>query len=508
MSMEIKTLGMNSISLKIVILYIFFAVLNISIFTIIIFENQVDLITEITKFRTKEIANNIYSRVTDIVEKINKDPKKYDQTSIVINELDTYLKSLINEYIVFKEDRSVLIQSQQKIELKEEYLLDAFRAYKNRDFTGQLFLTQVDEKKHEILFYFPLQIIRIDNAMLLFKLQMKEINNRIYALYNIVLIVICFIACFHILFGLFLNRLIVSPIKELSRTSLEISGGDLSARVKTGKKDEIGKLGVAFNTMAATIQEKIRLLDEQNKRMHMELVMARQVQKSIYPHIKENERFKFAVYHNPLIEVSGDYHDIFALGDGRFGCLIADVSGHGVSAALITMLIKELFEKAAPKFLDTKLLFRFINDEFGNLMALFEKFFTAFYLVIDNKRVVTYSNAAHPKALVLRPSLSKIFELDTNGVIIGMSKQLSSQFTSKSIKLQKNDKIILTTDGISEAVNPERKEYGSKQFLKVVKTYSKLSCEEMLEKILEDFNSFKGDMQRRDDETIIILEVK
>ena len=499
---------MNSISLKIVILYIFFAILNISIFTIIIFENQIDLITEVTKYRTKEIADHIYARVTDFIDKINKDPEKYSRQAALIVDLSANLKSLMNEYIVFKEDRTILIRSQQEFELKEEYILDAFRAYKNRDFTGQLYLTQINEMSHEILFYFPLQIAHMDNTMLLFKLRMKEINDRIYALYNIVLIVIGFIAVFHILFGLFLNRLIVSPIKDLSQTSIRISDGDLAARVKKGKKDEIGKLGDAFNKMAGSIQEKIRLLDEQNKRMHMELVMARQVQKSIYPSIKENERFKLSVFHNPLIEVSGDFHDIFSLEDGKFGCLVADVSGHGVSAALITMLIKELFEKAAPKFMDTKLLFRFINDEFGNLMALFEKFFTAFYLVIDKKRSMIYSNAGHPKAYLLRTSSSRIFELDTKGVIIGMSKRLSSQFTSKSVQLQKNDKIILTTDGITEAINFERKEYGLKRFLTVVKKFYRLPGEELLEKIVVDFNTFKGEAQRRDDETIMILDVK
>ncbi len=500
---------MNSISLKIVVLYIFFAVLNISIFTIIIFENQIDLITEVMKYRTKETAGNIYESLFDTVEKMQKDQDKYTNVEAVFESFGARLAMLVDDYILFKEDRTVLLQSQgKKIELTEEYLLDAFRATKNRDYIGEYYLSRIDEETHELLFFFPITLPKAGNSILLFKLQLNEINNRMFTLYNIIFIVIVLIAAFHVVFGLFLNRIVVSPIKVLSRASLEISGGDLSARVKIEKKDEIGKLGNSFNKMAATIQEKIGQLNEQNKLMHMELVMARRVQKSIYPDVKENERFRLAVYHKPLIEVSGDYHDLFSLGDGKIGCLITDVSGHGVSAALITMLIKELFEKSAPQFSDTKLLFRFINNEFGNLMSLFEKFFTAFYIVIDKKRTATYSNAGHPKAYLVRPALSKIYGLDTKGVIIGMSKNLSSQFSSKSIQLRKNDKIILTTDGITEAIDSQRNEFGVERFLKAVKTAIHLPCDEMLDRILSDFNSFKDEEHRRDDETIIILDVK
>jgi hypothetical protein len=86
----------------------FFAVLNISVFTIIIFENQIDLITEIRKYRTKGIATGIYACVNDEIAKINNDPIKYGRTEFIIIEFGSFLKNIVEEYIVFKEDRTIL----------------------------------------------------------------------------------------------------------------------------------------------------------------------------------------------------------------------------------------------------------------------------------------------------------------------------------------------------------------------------------------------------------------
>jgi phosphoserine phosphatase RsbU/P len=499
---------MKSLSVQVTILYVFLAVLNISFFTIIIFENQIDIIMENIRYRTKEIANNIYSRLSGVTDRINGNPGSFKTEETIIHEINANLNNIIEKYTIFKEDRTILYQSDKGFALNESNLLDALRAFKNKEFIGQFYYSRINEKTREIYFYVPLNLMRVDNAILFFTLEMKDINNRIFTLYGMVFLIICIIAVFHVIFGFVLNRLVISPIRVLSGKSIEISNGNLGARVRIKKKNEIGKLANAFDTMADSIQEKINRLDQQNKKMHMDLAMARQVQNSIYPSVRENEMFRLAIYHRPLIEVSGDYHDIFTLGNGRFGFLIVDVSGHGVSAALITMLIKQLFEKMVNKYKDTKFLFRYVNDELGNLVTTFDKFFTAFYLILDQDKKLIFSNAGHPKAYVLRPNPLKIAELDTDGAFIGFSKKLSERFTSKCIQLQSNDKIILTTDGISETLDKDNNEYGIKRFLEVAEQSSGLSCEEMLQKVVFDFNSFIDETKRRDDETIMIIEIK
>jgi sigma-B regulation protein RsbU (phosphoserine phosphatase) len=305
-----------------------------------------------------------------------------------------------------------------------------------------------------------------------------------------------------------LHRLVIRPIKVLSQKSDEISKGDLSARVNIKRRDELGQLSTAFNQMAQSVQEKITELDDQNKKMILELKMAGEVQKSIYPKVRRTKLFDIAIYHKPLMEVSGDYHDIFPLGANRYGILIADVSGHGVAAALITILIRDLFGKSVKKYNDTRDLIRYINAELGNLMNDFQKFFTAFYLIIDENKKIIYSNAGHLKVYLSRPSMNKIFELDTKGFLVGVSADLNNIYESKKTTLQEGDKLIFFTDGIIESLNSHEEQYTTKRLLHSIIRSDKLSCREMLRSVIQDFHKFMDPAKRRDDETLMVLEIK
>ncbi len=499
---------MRSLSLQVTILYIFFAILNISFFTIIIFENQIDLITENTKYKTREVANNVYSQLTAATERINGNPETYGTADSILAEIGKGITGIVGPYAIFKEDRTILFKSDNDFALDEANLLDALRAFKNKEFIGQFYYSRIDEKTREIYFYVPLNLLKLDNTVLFFKLRMKELNERMTTLYGIVGLIICIITVFHIIFGFMLNRILIAPIRKLAEKAKEISAGNLSARVRLEKKNEIGMLGNSFDAMADSIQDKITRLDDQNKKMKMDLVMARHVQKSIYPGSREYEKFSIAVYHRPLMEVSGDFHDVFPLGNGRYGFLIADVSGHGVSAALITMLIKQIFQKMANKYADTKFLFRYMNDELGNLMTTFDKYFTSFYLIIDRDNKLTFTNAGHQKTYLIREEGSKIYELDTDGAFIGLSKDMSARFASKCVQLYSKDKLFLFTDGIIEAIGKNGNDYELKRLLEIIRKNSDKSCGRLLETILEDFSSFTDESRRRDDETIMIIEIK
>ena len=303
-----------------------------------------------------------------------------------------------------------------------------------------------------------------------------------------------------------LNRIVIAPIKSLAIKSGEISEGNLNARVKVKKKDEIGRLGTAFNIMADSVQKTITILDEQNKQMRFELAMASAVQKSIYPEVRKTDSFDIAVHHRPFMEVSGDYHDIIPLSGNRYGILVADVSGHGVAAALITMLIRDRFTELAHKFSDPRLLLHQINVSFKDLMLEFEKYFTAFYLVIEENIKAVFSSAAHPKGFLFRKD--EILPLTTKGVLIGVSQIMENAFTSKEIALEPGDKILLYTDGIIESHNVNEEEYSVERLVATSSTYARLDCEDMCRMIVADVHAFQGEAKRLDDETLIVIQIK
>src|SRR5208337_3308235 len=140
------------------------------------------------------------------------------------------------------------------------------------------------------------------------------------------------------------------------------------------------------------------------------------------------------------------------------GFILVDVSGHGVPAALVTMVIKEIFNRAAPLYDNPADLFRYMNNEIIELLTKEDTmgiYFTAIYLMINEQNVLSFSSAGHEVAFVLKTGLRKIASLKASGGPIGISTEMNDMYTTATVKLDAGDKILLFTDGIVEAQNPE-----------------------------------------------------
>jgi sigma-B regulation protein RsbU (phosphoserine phosphatase) len=285
-----------------------------------------------------------------------------------------------------------------------------------------------------------------------------------------------------------------------------ISDGNLDARINFKRKDELGQLGLSFNNMANSIQEKIFQLNDKNEKMSLELKTAGEVQKSIYPLFRESDLFKIAIFHKPLMEVSGDYHDIFKLNNDSYGFLVTDVSGHGVSAALITVLIKNLFQKASNNFNNSKDLIVYINTELKNLMSTYKCFFTAFYLIIDSQKNINFSNASHPGGYLIRGK--NIYRLTTEGAPIGITENVNEFYESKNAKVRSKDKIVIITDGVVESFNESNEQYSARRLKGVIVKNNDSNCEYLLNAILDDFKKFIDIDNLQDDFTLMIIEIK
>lgn len=499
---------MRRLSVKLGILYIFLMIINISFFTILIHTNQVDLIIKNKKYESLELATDITSEISSLVEDINRNPRDYPEKGIINNAIIEKCNIILGNisYSLFYIEGKVIYEPDPDVfSFKETYRREAHNAVTRREFSNKSYTAAFQSDK-EIHIYIPIDIVNMDTIILLFSLDISNIHDKLAVIYRIIVIFIIFIALVHIVFGFILHRTIVSPINILSEKSTEIKNGNYHARVGLKRMDEFGILSDAFNHMAAAIQEKIEYLDKMNKRMKIELKMAGEVQKSIYPTLRNTGFFTIAIYHKPLIEVSGDYHDIFPIGDDKYGCIIVDVCGHGIPAALITMLIKEKCEDIASLYLDSKVFIQRIYTFFSNLMEKYERFFTAFYIIIDGKmHTITFSSAGQSTAFLIRGN--KFMKLSTNGIIIGFSKDFNHLFESKRIKFKPGDRIILLTDGIYEALNPQRKQYGFDRVLKIVRNNPSLPCNTLLESIISDLSAHKGTMHQMDDETLVLIEI-
>lgn len=502
----------KSISLKISGLYIFLAIINMSFFTVIIYENQIDLIVENTKFQIIELTNTLISSLDRISTEIKPQKGQSLTRSEVVQEITGLISNINDSFIIFSEEGEMIYRSSENFEFKQDDVLNGIKAVTNRDFTGKRFYSVVDRGTYEIAFYIPFSLYTLEGSILLMKFQMKEINSRLNQLYKLVTLIILLVALFHVFFALMLFRIFVKPIKSLHEQSVLLGRGMLSARSHVKQDDEIGELSQAFNSMAESIEEKILTLQEQYKLIEAELDMASKVQDVIFPNIADNHKFSFSVYSRPVEKVSGDYYDIFELDDSVYGFLIVDVQGHGLPAAMITMIIKEKFRQYTRSYRDPADLIKRINREIYEIIEDMDKesalYFTAFYMIIDDSNTIHSVDAGHICPFLIRRERKRIELLKSGGIPIGISREMDNMYITFKTKVEPGDKIVLYTDGIIEARNAENKQYGMGGIINSMKKNFREPADNLLKSIVKDLAGFANLNSLKDDATIFIVELK
>ncbi|MBN2159178.1 MAG: SpoIIE family protein phosphatase [Spirochaetes bacterium] len=509
-------LHLKSISVKMTLLYLFLAIVNISVFTIMIYENQIDLITENSKYHIRERTEDFIASLQKIsAERGNKKIFRLENRDQVIREVSGIIHNKLigkDSLIIFTEDGTVLHKSQPGLKLGRQDIKNGITAVANQDYTGRRIFSTLDEKSFVISFYIPYVMPIVGDTILLLKIEMRDFKRRLVDLYLIIMVIIVFLALFHGIFATIFHRMFIQPIQALHEKSLEISRGDLDARADIRKDDEIGQLGVAFNSMADSIQEKIITLQRQRDQTEDEMDVASGVQQLIYPRVTNDSRFNYAVFHKSLGKVSGDYYDVIRLEGAGTGYLMVDVSGHGMPAALVTMLVKEIFAQSAPLYKNPADLIRYMNREARNLLTRenihLGVYFTAIYLMIDEKNVLSYCNAGHEEALLIKTKSRRLLPLTTTGGPVGISPMMDDLYATSSIRLEGGDKIVLYTDGIIEARSPEGKEFGMAGLQESIKKRTAADCEQLLRGITDDLTWHIGAAGLKDDATIFLIDVK
>ncbi len=258
----------NSIVFKVSLIYTILAIINIAFFTTIIFENQVDLITDNSKLQAEKIVNSTISALkkfsyefgTGKIFQVQRERK-------IIWKIDTILRPLVKDYIIYLETGEIVMTSNPDITLPGTYMQDTMKAMANKDFTGNTYYLRINEKSYRMYFYIPLYDYSIKGKILFISFDMHNIGDRLEELYSQSIIILIITTFFHIVFALLFYRVIIKPIQQLRSGSKKITSGDLSTRVLIEREDELGSLGKAFNTMADSIEDKMDTLEK-----HMDIV--------------------------------------------------------------------------------------------------------------------------------------------------------------------------------------------------------------------------------------------
>jgi len=295
----------------------------------------------------------------------------------------------------------------------------------------------------------------------------------------------------------------ILTIKSLDREFINVARGINKA--STTILDYQKNLENKVKKRTFELQSANNLLKEKDDIIQRELDFASEIQNGMIPEtIPEWNGLHFAVYTKAMEKVSGDYYDIFHLQGNRLGILMADVSGHGIPAALITTMAKISFTTAGSKSHSPSAIFTEVNEQLTKTITT-QEYLTAFFISIDEEHRFSYANAAHLYTKIIRKN-NQIEELDSDGLFIGALVDTGIPYEEKTNQLYSGDRFVLYTDGITERQNENEKFYGGERFNKMLLENSHLSVNDLVDVIIKDVEKFADGSRSTDDVSLMIIE--
>jgi len=245
-----------------------------------------------------------------------------------------------------------------------------------------------------------------------------------------------------------------------------------------------------------------QLLDINN-----ELEMAREIQLSILPQeIPKIRGLGIAARYIPMSSVAGDFYDFIVVDDKHVGILVADVSGHGLPAALIASMLKVALAAQSQHAFDPGLVLAGLNQ---SLCGKFKHHFvTAIYVFIDmEKKSIRYAGAGHPPLLLWHSSTGSASGVLKNGLLLGLFPE--ETYSVAEVPVEPGDKAVLYTDGILEARSPSDQEFGMDLLKGFLESNHNLTAGEFADSLLDELSGWSEHSKehgREDDITVVAMD--
>ncbi len=270
---------------------------------------------------------------------------------------------------------------------------------------------------------------------------------------------------------------------------------------------------IALADQAASTVEFVKLHDEfvKKQRIEQELQVAHEFQRMLLP--KECPRvpgYRIAAFSKPALEVGGDYYDFFFVDDEcrYLGVVIADVSGKGIPGALIMAMVRAVVRaesrgNLSPRDVLLRVNERTYQDTKDNV------FVTMIYGILDTREnVFRFARAGHEPVIVLNRKTQNARLYGPDGIALGMvDNDLFSVTEEMVIRLSPGDIVTLYTDGVVEAMDEAKNEYGQTRFVDFLLSNREKEPGEIIEKVLEDIESFTRGIPQHDDITLVAFEL-
>jgi PAS domain S-box-containing protein len=237
-----------------------------------------------------------------------------------------------------------------------------------------------------------------------------------------------------------------------------------------------------------------------------EIKIAQRIQASLSPSAPiRSTHFEVTGYCLPADQVGGDYFDYFYRNEDHLDMIIADVSGHSIGPALFMVETRSAIRTQASGSTTPAETLKVLNSFLFEDLDRSDYFITLFYLQYDiTYQQLSFANAGHPPALLLRASQSECKQLDAEGLILGVNKNVI--FEERNVTLSQGDLVLLYTDGLTEAENAHGEFFGLKRVNDILVEHAQHSPEAIIEVLLEQLKQFCRSESFNDDITLMVFK--
>jgi phosphoserine phosphatase RsbU/P len=312
-----------------------------------------------------------------------------------------------------------------------------------------------------------------------------------------------------ILIGIVIARSITSSVDHLYEGARQIEQGRIGFQIPSRNRDQLDAMAEAFNRMSEGLFNLMKEVSEKEW-LEKEIEIAREVQRQLFPHrIPEVRGLELAAVCEPARQVSGDYYDFIPLESGAVDIVLGDISGKGISAALLmasmqSALRSRLLHEAQLGSGDMRLS-RTAKDVNRHMyrQSSPEAFSTLFLAHYDPlRRSLQYCNAGQHPPLVFRKS--QILRLTEGGTVIGLFEDV--EYRESTFHLRSGDVALLYTDGVTEAENAQGEMFEEKRLIELIQPNLFLTAQDIQRLVVEEVFAWTRGVEQADDITVVCLK--
>ncbi len=254
------------------------------------------------------------------------------------------------------------------------------------------------------------------------------------------------------------------------------------------------------------LEKAVNSLESRNRQYQKNMRLAREVQFNLLPHDKKAiQNFEVSSVYMPIEDLGGDFFDFFPINKHRIGILIVDVSGHGLPAAMIAMMVKLAFSASVSAENSPAATMLKVNEIMSTHLSPGD-YFTAAYGEIDSEEMhFTYASGGHVPLIYYSSQNSKWRSLHNQGPILGVTGGMA--YPETKIDLSPHDKLIFYTDGFTEAINQEQENFGFERLFDFFRKNNQLPMGDAITQLMKTIFSFNEEWTVLDDLTLLGIEI-